>query len=329
MAHVAAALRRPFSLPNVPVVASLTASLMLGACAQTADLLPSAESLMASDTPKAETTTTQSDLQKATSYWGQEFAKKPNDLNAALSYAKNLKALGDRQRALNVLQQASVLHGGDPELNGEYGRLALELDQVSLASKLLEAADDPAKPDWRIISARGTVFSKQGQYKAAIPYYERALMLSPNKASVINNLAMAHAMSGDPKHAEELLRSVAADDAASPKVRQNLALVLGLQGRHDEAKAVATQDLPAMSATANSEYMRRMVKTANKPDPNKVAAKAETKPFATNVASAIDAAAMKPAAIDSASAAQSWTTHVAATDAPAAAAGSVLKGSTR
>ena len=91
-----------------------------------------------------------------------------------------------------MLQQASVYHGTNRALNAEYGRLALEFDQVSLAQKLLEQADDPANPDWRVISARGTVLAKQGVYKDAIALYQRALTVAPEEASILNNLAMAY-----------------------------------------------------------------------------------------------------------------------------------------
>src|SRR4029079_9653302 len=113
----------------------------------------------------------QTELQKATLYWGQEYAKKPAELKPALNYAKNLKAMGEKRKAMAVLQQASLLHDGDKELASEYGRLALELDQVGMAAQALSVADDPANPDWRIISARGTVFAKQGKYREAIPFY--------------------------------------------------------------------------------------------------------------------------------------------------------------
>src|SRR2546421_6461641 len=106
-----------------------------------------------------------SELQKATQYWGKAYAKNPRDAQAAINYAKNLKALGEKQQALAVLQQVSTFHGTNRALNAEYGRLALEFDQVSLAQKLLEQADDPANPDWRGISARGTGLAKQGIYK--------------------------------------------------------------------------------------------------------------------------------------------------------------------
>ena len=125
---------------------------------------------------------------------------------SALSYARNLKAMGEKRQALAVLQQASLFHPGHRSLNSEYGRLALEFDQVSVAQRLLEQADDPTNPDWRVISARGTVLAKQGRYRDAIPLYERALALAPDQASVLNNLALAHAMEGHPDKAEPLLK---------------------------------------------------------------------------------------------------------------------------
>jgi hypothetical protein len=43
-------------------------------------------------------------------------------------------------------------------------------------------------------------------------------------------------------------------------VSQNLALVLGLQGKYDEAKVAAAQELSADKAADNVDYVRRMVK---------------------------------------------------------------------
>jgi tetratricopeptide (TPR) repeat protein len=152
------------------------------------------------------------------------------------------------------------VHPGDRTLNSEYGRLALELDQFSTAQKLLEQADDPAKPDWKTISARGTVLAKQGKYNDAIPLFERALAVSPGQPSVLNNLALARAMDGHADKAESLLRQAAASGSDDPKITQNLSLVLGLQGKYDEAKTTGQKALSADSAAEDVSYMRQMVK---------------------------------------------------------------------
>jgi Flp pilus assembly protein TadD len=42
-------------------------------------------------------------------------------------------------------------------------------------------------------------------------------------------------------------------------VRQNLALVVGLQGRFQEAETIARADLPPDEAAANVAYLRQML----------------------------------------------------------------------
>jgi Flp pilus assembly protein TadD len=120
-------------------------------------------------------------------------------------------------------------------------------------------ADDPGKPDWKVISARGTVFAKQGKFAEAIPYYERALQLSPGQASVLSNLALAYTGNGQAAKGEQYLRMAHAK-GSDPKVEHNLALVLGLQGKHAEAEQVARASLPPETAGADTTYLRRLVK---------------------------------------------------------------------
>ena len=208
---------RPLALLLKPArmgtLASLTASLLLGACSLSSDLLPNiAMKPLETGTSETASASPQTELQKATEYWRKEYAKKPTELQPALNYARDLKAMGEKEKAFAVLQQASLVHGNNRELAGEYGRLALDLNQVGVANQLLAIADDPTKPDWHVISARGTVLAKQGKYSDAVPYYERALTLSQNNPTVMNNLAMAYAMMGDPKKAEGILRQAVTAD---------------------------------------------------------------------------------------------------------------------
>lgn len=274
----------PRRLRQGGTIAALAASLMLGACGQTLKTSTGLFSVANSDqtaalpqkspapAPQAQDPAASggvsTELLKATDYWGQIYAKNPRDLQPALSYARNLKAMGEKRRALVVLQQASIYHGQDRELASEYGRLALDLGQVSVAKQLLAVADDPARPDWRVISARGAALAKEGKYDDAIPYFERARVLSQDQPSVMSNLALAYAMNGDAGKAETMLRQAAASDDTSPRIRQNLALVLGLRGKYDEAKLVAARDMPMNNATENADYLRQVVQLDPKSVPD-------------------------------------------------------------
>jgi Flp pilus assembly protein TadD len=349
-----------YRLRGAGTLAALGASLLLSACSSTSDLLPSSAFLASNDAKSdAATQDPAEELRKATDYWGKEYKAKPENKTAALSYARNLKAMKDKRMALNVLQDAATYHSKDPELMGELGRLALEFDQLSVAQRALDIADVPEKPDWKVISARGTVLAKQGQHKAAIPYFERALALAPNQPSVMNNLAMANAMSGDAAKAEEILRTVAAKGDAPAKVNQNLALVLGLQGKYEESKIAGSAEGSTQIAAENTDYLRRMVRLDPKSSPAPAApataaapaavataplpwaaktpataaaatapaAQARTAANAAPVASGKANDAFKPATMENSSAAAAWQTAVTANAQPAAT--DAFKGSKR
>lgn len=245
-------------------IAAVLVCAVLGACAGSSPSLDLASApVNETDAPPAKDT--RSDIAKATDASGKEYAKEPRNTEKALAYARNLKAMGEKRQALAVLQQASNFNAGHRGLNSEYGRLALELDQLSVAQRLLEAADDPANPDWKVISARGTVLAKLGSYRDAIPLYERALALSPDQPSVLNNLALAYAAEGRAEKAEPLLKRALAADGKDPRVNQNLALVLGLQGKYDEARLIGSRDMTADNAAANVDYVRSIVKLDPRP----------------------------------------------------------------
>ncbi len=228
--------------------AILAACVVLGGCSQLGELTGSSGLLHTASTTATGSVPGQTglrptdELEKATEYWGKEVGRDPRNGKAVLAYARNLKALGRKQEALSVLQSSYTYNAANREYLSEYGRLALDLGQVSTAGQLLERADDPAQPDWRVSSARGTVLARQGQYKEALSFFERARDLSPGQASVLNNLAMAYTMDGQAERGEQLLREASLLRANDPRIKQNLALVLNLQGKKDNADAAPNSD---------------------------------------------------------------------------------------
>lgn len=239
--------RIPTAFARLTAVAALT--LALGGCAQLGgfDL---ADSGIGTSIAKDEAEGSGTSLEKAVQYWGKEHAANPRSAKAALSYARNLKAMDRKREALSVLQASYVYNATDREYLSEYGRLALEQGQLAAAVQLLERADDPAKPDWRTLSARGAALAKLGNYKDAIPHLERARMLAPDQPSVLNNLALAYTLDGHADKAETLLRQAARSDKADARVHQNLAMVVGLQAKEGAAGPVPAT--PALAAAPGS-----------------------------------------------------------------------------
>jgi len=124
-------------------------------------------------------------------------------------------------------------------------------------------AQTPEYPDWRLVSAEGAILDQLGQKDDARQLYRKALDLRPDEPSVLSNLGMSYVLSGDLRTAETYLRSAAEKPNADSRVRQNLALVVGLQGRFDEAEKIASQELSPEQAQANVAYLRSMLAQQN------------------------------------------------------------------
>jgi tetratricopeptide (TPR) repeat protein len=97
------------------------------------------------------------------------------------------------------------------------------------------------------------------RWAATQRYYLTALKIVPDEPSVLSNLGLSYALSKNLREAEATLRRAAAQHPVDSRIRQNLALVVGLQGRFAEAESIARADLPADEAAANAAYLKQML----------------------------------------------------------------------
>lgn len=190
---------------------------------------------------------------------GPARAARPSGPAAAVAEARQLRQAGHKAQALNRLDSVAASSPGDVTLSRERGLLALELGQLDKAETLLRQAVDPARPDWRIHSALGAALSAKGRQSDAQIELARALELAPDEPAVLNNLALSYALDGKAREAENLLRRAAnqrADGEKRQRVRQNLALLVGLNGRVDEAQSISNGALPPEHVKANVAFLR-------------------------------------------------------------------------
>jgi len=187
------------------------------------------------------------------------YQSNPGDSEAAIVYAKALRATGQRAQAVAVLQQTSMRNPHNMKLLGAYGRALADAGEYVEALDALERAHTPDNPDWRILNAQGAVLDQLGRHGEAQAHYSAALKIMPNEPSVLSNLGLSYLLEKNLKRAEFTLRKAVGQANASPKVRQNLALVVGLEGRYAEAEKIASADLPPAEADANVAYLRQML----------------------------------------------------------------------
>jgi Flp pilus assembly protein TadD len=170
-----------------------------------------------------------------------------------------LRAAGQRSQAVAVLEQATIAHSGNKALLAGYGRALADNGNFQKAFDALTRAHTPDDPDWRILSVQGTVLDQLGRNDEARQYYASALKIVPGEPSVLSNLGLSYALSKDLPKAEETLRRAYGSAGADARVRQNLALVVGLQGRFAEAESIAKADQPAEEAAANVAYLKQLL----------------------------------------------------------------------
>ena len=202
---------------------------------------------------------TEADWRRESEALGERFRANPRDPDIAIRLAQALRATGQRAQAAAVLETAALHHPENRALLGAFGRALADAGNFKQALKLLERAHSPGQPDWRILSVQGAVMDQMGRHAEAQRYYASALKIMPDEPSVLSNLGLSYALSKDLKRAEETLRPAAARGSADKRVRQNLALVVGLQGRFQEAETIARADLPPDEAAANVTYLRQML----------------------------------------------------------------------
>jgi Flp pilus assembly protein TadD len=206
---------------------------------------------------------TQDDFNKAAAYWSTRYDKKPNDKNTALSYASALQRNGQAAPAVIILQKAATTFPDDKTILAALGKAQAAAGNLDQALATLHAAEIPGTPDAKLMSAEAAILDQLGRNDEARKLYADALKIAPNDPTILSNYAMSFVMTGDLKLAEQMLRRAIGVPGADSRVRQNLALVVGLQGRFDEAEKIAGAELSPDQAAANVAYLKQMLTQQN------------------------------------------------------------------
>jgi Flp pilus assembly protein TadD len=254
-------MRQQCSLARLLASAALTAILAagLGGCQTMADVTGSVTS-KADPGPSGEV-----EPRRAVEVYGERYRANPKDAEAALAYGQALRATGQRAQAVAVLEQATIAHPGNKALMAGYGRALADNGNFQQAFDILSRAHSPDNPDWRILSVQGTALDQLGRHDEARRYYASALKIVPDEPSVLSNLGLSYMLTKELPKAEETLRQAYAGGRADARVRQNLGLVVGLQGRFAEAETIVKADLPEDEAAANVAYLKQMLSHKDNP----------------------------------------------------------------
>jgi Flp pilus assembly protein TadD len=250
-----------------PLRAALTASVLAivaagaGGCSSIAgrDLTGS---IATTPAPQSE-----ADARKSIDAYGERYRTDPKDAEAALRYGQALRATGQRAQSTAVLEQAAIVNPSNRALLAAYGRALVDNGSYQQGFDTLSRAHTPDNPDWHILSVQGTALDRLGRHEEARGYYSNALKIKPDEPSVLSNLGMSYVLSKQLAQAEEALRRAYHGAQSDARIRQNLALAIGLQGRLPEAESIITAGMPPDEAAESVSYLKQMLNRGGEKKP--------------------------------------------------------------
>lgn len=155
--------------------------------------------------------------------------------------------LGNQPLAEKAFELALERDPGNAGASERLGLLYLDSGKDEAAERLLHAAIRIDGRRWRSYNGLGILADRHEEYASAEQHYDRAHLLQPDNASVINNRGYSHYLAGRLEAAEADLRY--AVQLGAPKgTWTNLGKVLAKQGRYDEAYETLLKESDAAHA---------------------------------------------------------------------------------
>lgn len=190
-------------------------------------------------------------FETAAGHYGTLAERQPGQLEPVLGQARNLRYAGAPRDAIRVLRRAMTDLGEEPPLLMELAKAqfaaALTLDSRETLARLERMTPD----DWQVYAMQAMLEDNKERYAEARPLYERALSLSPNNPSVVNNYSLSLAQAGELAQAIQILEPIVYGEQSTAQARQNLAMLYVLNGDTASAEKLVEGDLPPDLARQN------------------------------------------------------------------------------
>lgn len=194
------------------------------------------------------------------------YSANPRDKATIIHFSAALRGVGQSGQAVAVLQKAVGIHPDDLDIKVAYAKALAADGKFAQALNIIDQTIQPDQPDWNALMVKGAILDQMGEHGTARELYRQALVVAPEHPGLQANLGLSYAMTNDLQQAESHLRKAVSMPGASGRIVQNLALVVGLQGRFDEARQIYSRVLPGDEADSNMTYIRALLTQQNRWD---------------------------------------------------------------
>jgi Flp pilus assembly protein TadD len=194
------------------------------------------------------------DFTTAVDVYRKAAALDPNAVAPFVAIGNALLARGEFNEAIIAYKSALARDQHDREALRGLARAYLTSGEPALAGEPLAIAYQDNPDDAKLLQLIGVADDFVGRHDEAQTRYRRGLELTPADPALSVNLALSLALTGNFPEAIAVLRPIATARTGSPRERQTLALIYGLQGNRREAERMARLDLDPVAAQRNLAY---------------------------------------------------------------------------
>ena len=214
------------------------------------------ESTFVKATPQQIENELRADPMSQAAFFARQFAHDATNAKLGLYLSNAQRAIGRYDDAAATAHAVLLFAPDNTDVLLAAARAHIEGSNGFYAIDLLKRLDELKPNDWQAWSLLGVAYDQTKRPDDAQAAWQTALKMSPNNPAVLTNIAMAHVANGDFAGAEPLLRTAVAQKDVTLQERQNLALVLGLEGKMSEAEKLLRADLPPAVAEANLAWLQ-------------------------------------------------------------------------
>jgi Flp pilus assembly protein TadD len=194
------------------------------------------------------------DLASAINLYSSVVAIQPADPAILLELGDTLVDAGSMDDAIDAYRR--VEPKSTSWLGSQLGlqQAYLKLGQPQKALQFADVAMAIAPQDHRVLVSRGVTLDMLGRHAQAQESYRAILASDPHNVAARNDLALSLAMTRHFAEAVDIMTSMARSSTATPRIRENLALIYGLAGDAAHAGALSRVDLDAATTDGNLRF---------------------------------------------------------------------------
>lgn len=182
-------------------------------------------------------------FQEALNFWEQIINQYPDYHVAYIGYSQVGRKMNLHRNVLAKLYQYKNMNPQDVFIVTEIAKVHYEIQDYRQALEEIDNVINMQNSDWKLYSLRGVINDKLHYYKEAIASYNKALELSPDNPTVLNNIAVSMMMNGKYEDAEMYASKAIENKNVNIQAFKTYAKILAFKGETEKAQEVLTHKL--------------------------------------------------------------------------------------